>query len=81
VLDVDCTGMSNLYEFAFEANPTAAVPAILVTSMDHTTGNVYLAPIVIASTIPSSFIHCSYRAIVRPGGQVIRWLISSEKFR
>ena len=43
VLDVDCTLMPNLYEWAFATSPNVSVPAILVTSMDHVTGNVYLA--------------------------------------
>jgi hypothetical protein len=43
VLDVDCTGMSNLYEWAFATTPITDVPAILVTSRDQATGNVYLS--------------------------------------
>jgi len=43
VLDVDCTEIANLYEYAFAANPTPDAPPILIASRDPGTDNVYIA--------------------------------------
>src|SRR5262249_12130689 len=43
LLSVDCSAMSNLYEYAFSASPGSPVPPIVVISRDPVTHNIYLA--------------------------------------